>query len=60
MVYISSWQDFQEAAEGLYEKSPTNVSTRILFLGQTEIILSTDEVLRKMEGLGGQTCSKDH
>ncbi|KAK7680791.1 hypothetical protein QCA50_016099 [Cerrena zonata] len=23
MVYISSWQDFQEAAEALYEKSPT-------------------------------------
>ncbi|EKM52854.1 uncharacterized protein PHACADRAFT_100010 [Phanerochaete carnosa HHB-10118-sp] len=22
MVYISSWQEFQEAAEGLYEKSP--------------------------------------
>lgn len=25
MVYISSWQDFQEAAEALYEKSPTIV-----------------------------------
>ncbi|KZT65112.1 signal recognition particle, SRP9/SRP14 subunit [Daedalea quercina L-15889] len=22
MVYISSWQEYQEAAEGLYEKSP--------------------------------------
>ena len=25
MVYISSWQEFQEAAEGLYEKSPNKV-----------------------------------
>lgn len=25
MVYISSWQDFQEAAESLYEKSPNHV-----------------------------------
>ncbi|KAI0684561.1 signal recognition particle, SRP9/SRP14 subunit [Cytidiella melzeri] len=24
MVYISSWQDFQEAAESLYERSPKN------------------------------------
>ncbi|OCH87851.1 signal recognition particle SRP9/SRP14 subunit [Obba rivulosa] len=24
MVYISSWQEFQEAAEALYEKSPNN------------------------------------
>ncbi|KAI0084350.1 signal recognition particle, SRP9/SRP14 subunit [Irpex rosettiformis] len=24
MVYISSWQDFQEAAESLYEKSPNH------------------------------------
>ncbi|KAF9810298.1 hypothetical protein IEO21_07026 [Rhodonia placenta] len=23
MVYISSWQEFQEAAEALYEKAPT-------------------------------------
>lgn len=30
MVYISSWQDFQEAAEGLYEKSPNNVSDHVL------------------------------
>ena len=27
MVYISSWQEFQEAAEGLYEKSPNKVRT---------------------------------
>ena len=25
MVYISSWQEYQEAAEALYEKSPTTV-----------------------------------
>lgn len=25
MVYISSWQEFQEAAEALYEKSPNKV-----------------------------------
>ncbi|KAI0338617.1 signal recognition particle, SRP9/SRP14 subunit [Trametopsis cervina] len=24
MVYISSWQDFQEAAESLYDKSPND------------------------------------
>ncbi|KAF8591769.1 signal recognition particle SRP9 SRP14 subunit [Ramaria rubella] len=24
MVYVTNWQDFQEAAEGLYEKSPRN------------------------------------
>lgn len=26
MVYLSSWQDYQEAAEALYEKSPETVS----------------------------------
>ena len=26
MVYIPSWQQFQEAAENLYEKSPNSVS----------------------------------
>ena len=26
MVYIPSWQEFQEAAENLYEKSPNSVS----------------------------------
>lgn len=26
MVYIPSWQKFQEAAENLYEKSPNSVS----------------------------------
>ena len=25
MVYISSWQEYQEAAEALYEKSPNTV-----------------------------------
>ena len=25
MVYIHSWQEFQDAAEGLYAKSPNNV-----------------------------------
>ena len=32
MVYISSWQEFQEAAEGLYEKSPNKVRTLTLLL----------------------------
>lgn len=26
MVYISSWQEYQEAAEALYAKSPEQVS----------------------------------
>ncbi len=26
MVYIQSWQDYQEAAEALYSKSPNEVS----------------------------------
>lgn len=26
MVYIASWQEYQEAAENLYVKSPTKVS----------------------------------
>ena len=26
MVYLSSWQEYQEAAEALYEKSPATVS----------------------------------
>lgn len=26
MVYLSSWQEYQEAAEALYEKSPVTVS----------------------------------
>ena len=30
MVYISSWQEFQEAAEGLYEKSPNKVRVLVL------------------------------
>ena len=25
MVYISSWQEYQEAAEALYDKSPNTV-----------------------------------
>ena len=33
MVYLSSWQEFQEAAEALYEKSPAAVSgTSLLYL----------------------------
>lgn len=32
MVYISSWQEFQEAAEGLYEKSPNKVRLLALLL----------------------------
>lgn len=26
MVYISAWQEYQEAAEALYDKSPNTVS----------------------------------
>ncbi|KAI0790175.1 signal recognition particle, SRP9/SRP14 subunit [Irpex lacteus] len=33
MVYISSWQDFQEAAEGLYEKSPNNARYSVKWRG---------------------------
>lgn len=32
MVYISSWQEFQEAAEGLYEKSPNKVRKPMLWI----------------------------
>jgi len=51
MVYISSWQDYQEAAEALYTKSPNHVrflpttpSRDLIFL-----LLPTDPLLRKME-----------
>jgi hypothetical protein len=30
MVYIASWQEFQEAAENLYEKSPNSVSLTVI------------------------------
>jgi signal recognition particle subunit SRP9 len=45
MVYIASWQDYQEAAEELYEKSPNNVrlfSPRWL----SQELQDTDAVLR--------------
>ena len=29
-MYIANWQEFQEAAEALYERSPTNVSLVII------------------------------
>lgn len=33
MVYIHAWQDYQDAAEALYAKSPTNVRYFALILG---------------------------
>ena len=37
MVYISSWQDYQEAAEALYTKSPNDV--RILPTYKHEVLI---------------------
>jgi hypothetical protein len=53
MVYISSWQDYQEAAEALYTKSPNDVRflptppSRVLIFDF--FLLPTDPLLRKME-----------
>ena len=52
MVYISSWQEFQEAAEALYEKSPNTVC----FISESvwfNLIILSDKILRKMEGVRG-------
>ena len=53
MVYVSSWQEYQEAAEALYEKSPNTVSTSLRFcpssLTRSRI---SDTILREVEAVG--------
>ena len=53
MVYISSWQEYQEAAEALYEKSPNTVSTFLRFCASllTRSRIS-DTILREVEAVG--------
>lgn len=61
MVYIPSWQEFQEAAENLYEKSPNSVSVTLppfsLSLADAR---DTDPLLRKMEVIRGKAGLEDH
>ena len=59
MVYISSWQEYQEAAEALYEKSPNTVRLSTVSLDY-QLTCFTDEILREMEGVRGQAGPQDH
>jgi hypothetical protein len=57
MVYIANWQEFQEAAEGLYEKSPRHVSVSLFFDKESLFDVShLDAILCKMEGY--RRCSR--
>ncbi len=53
MVYIQSWQEYQDAAEALYAKSPVNVRrTYSLDVGScTDDLIFSDAVQREMEGI---------
>lgn len=42
MVYISSWQDYQEAAEALYTKSPNDV--RLTIIGTRPCVGADDNI----------------
>jgi hypothetical protein len=61
MVYVPSWQEFQEAAENLYEKSPNSVSPihprRPLTLADTT---DADSLLCEMEIIRGEAGLEDH
>jgi len=65
MVYISSWQEYQEAAEALYTQSPQKVSPSravqvLREIGAAALIRfgSTGAILRKMKASEGSWYSK--
>lgn len=60
MVNIPSWQEFQEAAENLYEKSPNSVSLQSLPLTLVLIMTGADSVLCKMEVIRGKAGLENH
>lgn len=63
MVYISSWQEFQEAAESLYEKSPKNVREYYSMIHRdinALMVCIVDTLLREMESRGGKVGSENH
>lgn len=60
MVYIQSWQEFQDAAESLYSKSPNNVRVTLKIRGGWTDCLGTDALLRQMEIIRGQTGAEDY
>lgn len=53
MVYITSWQEYQEAAEALYTKSPNTVRTRSPLRSHQIQCKILDPLLRKMEVFRG-------
>lgn len=59
MVYIASWQEYQEAAENLYVKSPGKVSS-ITDATMLNFIMPPDTILCKMEIIRGETRPQDH
>ncbi len=60
MVYISSWQEFQEAAEALYEKSPNKVGVFVSISPFQVLTIESDSVLREMEGFRAEVRAEDH
>lgn len=62
MVYIPSWQEFQEAAENLYEKSPNSVSLQSSDLSLSLVLITADAdtVLCKMEVIRGKAGLEDN
>ena len=61
MVYISNWQEYQVAAEKLYETSPTTVcSPRLLYSAILCIHPYADTVLLQMETVRKKTRVEDH
>ena len=62
MVYIASWQEYQEAAEALYARSPNTVrpALDVIELNQTEHENFPDPLLCKMERVRGKACSQNH
>ena len=62
MVYISSWQEYQEAAEALYEKSPNTVSL-LNYCTDAGDDGNQDSILREVEtvdGWGGQAGAQNY
>jgi hypothetical protein len=62
MVYIHSWQDYQEAAEALYTKSPNDVSFTSFakFIHVKNLRFQIDTILCKMEIIRRETRPEDH
>lgn len=59
MVYIASWQEYQEAAENLYVKSPSKVGLSVVVFCSAASCYP-DAIFCEMEIVRGETCPQDH